>query len=118
MSDTLQTIHNQKGKGTLTPTEVLESRTRLIKDFGWKIIGQPDHSWTDEEVAANALFKGMTQELYRVAPGMRTSDMLWQLYGRNGVDNIFQLLWKYALKFFWILFIILIFLALVKFVFH
>lgn len=118
MTDDIEKIINPEGKKTITPTEVLEIRKKLVNRFGSKISGKPKSSWTAEETAANAYYKALTEALYQSAPGTKTPDKILQIYERNEVDNAFHLLWKYAVKFFWVIFAIVILLALLKFILH
>src|SRR3989344_9432675 len=109
---------NPEGKKTLTPTDLLKMREKLVKSYGGKISGELKYSWTIEEKVANTTYHTLTKRLHEVAPDTKALDQVYQLYERNGVNNLFELILKHAIKGFWILFAIAALLALLKFVFQ
>ena len=93
-------------------------RKKLFARHGKKILEQPNSSWTAEEQAAKIFYDTASKELYKMAPEIENLDKISNLYTRNEVDGAFGLLLKYIKKGFWVIFAIVVLLALVKFVFQ
>ena len=118
MNDNIQGIINPEGKKNLTPTDMLEGRKRLVNHFGGKIAGEPKSSWTTEEKVAGIFYQTLTENLYKLAPDVKIPDSVHRVFEKNEVNSIFGLLFKYAIKTFWIILAIAALLALIKFVLH
>ena len=116
MPDDIQGIINPDGKKTLSPSDILEGRKRLVNNFGGKIAGKSKPSWTAEEKAASVAYHTLTETLYKLAPETKNSDQIYRLYEKNEVNGLFGLILKYAIKSFWVILTIAVFLAVLKFI--
>lgn len=107
----------KKKEEIITPSQLLEKRRQLVNKYGEKIIKGPTDNMTDEEKAACILYRAMSDELHKAAPGTVTPDQVYEFYVRQGVNGAFGLIVKYAVKAFWVLLAIAILLAVLKFLF-
>lgn len=109
---------NPEGKDNLSATDILDMRKRLFNKYGKKILFKPDSSWPDDEKVASVTYQTLTEQLYKMAPGAKSSDRMWELYIKNDARNGFELIFKYVMKGVWIILPLVVLLALLKFIFH
>src|SRR6266487_696937 len=88
-------VLNPTGKKILTPTDLLDMRNRLVKEYGEKIIlGSKEHMTTKEKVACVA-YKTLTDQLHKLAPDTVKPDKMTELYVKYKASNIFELIINY-----------------------
>lgn len=100
----------------ISPKQALETRQKLLREYGSKIIDGPRNSLTDKEQAASILYKAISEELHNAAHGTKIPDKLLEFYEKQGVNNVFELITKYAPRVFLVLLAILAFIAVLKYI--
>lgn len=97
---------------------VLDERNNIIKKYGSKIYNNPTSEWTQGEIAAHNLYKVYSDLLHEGVPDAKALDTALEFFHRNEIDSVrglFRYFFKYAKKLFWIVFLIAVFLAVVKY---
>jgi tetrahydromethanopterin S-methyltransferase subunit B len=104
-----------KDLNSLTPTDLVEMRNKLVAQHGRKIITGPSDEMTPEEKVASIAYRTYSDALHEAAPNTIAPDQMLELYERQGVDSLFGLVWKYLMKGFWIILALAALLAILKF---
>ncbi len=96
---------------------VLDERNNIVKKYGSKIYNNPTSEWTQEEIAAHNLYKVYSNLLHEI-PKVKELDLVLEFFHRNEIDSLggwLRYFFKYAKKLFWIVFLIAIFFAVIKY---
>lgn len=101
------------------PISVLSAeRNHLIKKYGNKIYDNPSSEWTNGEIAAHKLYKVYSDLLHDLVPDLKKLDSQYEFFDKNGINSLagwIRYFSKYVKKVFWIIFLIVVFLAVVKY---